>query len=97
GAGNVEPIENRVMPGGVVGPLADDRIEPLPVIAGDRLVPVIQVRENRPHAPIAAAIADLIEMRQGLTDPPVSFFLGRPAGKLRQPRATGAASAIQIA
>ncbi len=97
GAADVQPIEDRMMPGAVVGPLADDLVQPPPVVGRDRLVPIVQVAQNDPHHPGAARVADPRQVGQGLLDPRVGLGLLGPAGILRQPRAAGTAGRVQVA
>src|SRR5262249_31782181 len=58
GAANIEAVEDFVVPGAIVGPLANGRVEPPPVVRGDRLLPVVQVGEDRANAPGRAGVAD---------------------------------------
>src|SRR5205807_1874302 len=51
GALDVQPLQDRMLPGPVVGALADETIKPPPVLRRDRLVPFIQFRKNDAHGP----------------------------------------------
>src|SRR5436309_15078224 len=52
GSLNVQPIQDGMMPGAVVRPLADHRVEPLPVLRCQRLAPVVDVGQDDAHAPV---------------------------------------------
>ncbi len=97
GAADVEPIENRIPAAAIVGPLADHRVEPPPVVGGDRLPPIVEIFENHPQRPRATGVADHGEIGNRPGDSLLGLLLRRPAGELRQPRPVGAAGGVKIA
>src|SRR6266404_2523021 len=61
GAGplNVEAIEDAVLPGTVVGALADQTVKPPPVAHRNRLLPAVQVGKDDAHAPERAGVTNM--------------------------------------
>ena len=96
-AADVQPVENRVPAAAVVGPLADHRVEPPPVVGGDRLAPIVEVFEDQPQPPRATRVADYGKIRKRAGDALPGFLLRRPTGELRQPRPVGATGRVEIA
>src|SRR5438034_3079274 len=55
---NIEPVENRMMPGAVIGALANKSIESAPGVRGDRFAPAVEVLQNPAHAPKRTGVLD---------------------------------------
>src|SRR5258706_412711 len=80
---DVETVENRMMPGSIIGALANQPIELAPVTWRDFLRPLVEIPQNQPHPPERACISDLRQKRKRLFDSAMRLFLARPLWKLR--------------
>src|SRR5215211_5989648 len=84
------------MPGAIIRAFANDIIQSLPVVRGDRLVPVIQIAQNNSYAPTRAGVLNMRQKRERFANAGVRFFLIWPLRKLREPCTARTTSRIEI-
>src|SRR6266404_2978139 len=85
-----------MMPGAVIGALANERIESAPGARGDRFAPSVEVRQNPANAPKRTGVLDRQEEGQGFFDALSGLGLTRPAWILGQTRAARASRGVKV-
>src|SRR2546423_10916455 len=48
---DVQAVQNGMMPGPIIGPFANGRIELQPIVRSDGFAPDVKIRQYNPHAP----------------------------------------------
>src|SRR5258708_11232452 len=86
-----------MMEGTVVGAFDDGRVEPLPVLARDWLVPVIQVSKDNSDRPGRTGVSHVTQKGQCFLDARPRFLPRWPLRILRQSRSGRTACGIEIA
>src|SRR6185503_4388100 len=86
-APNVQPVQDRMMPCPIIGPLANDRVQLAPVVRRDCVVPIVEVSQDEAHSPPRTGVLNPRQEWQSLLDSRVCFFKRRPARILSEPGA----------
>src|SRR6185436_6659829 len=96
GAPDLEPVQNFMVPGPILGALADACFQPLPVAGGDWVMPIVKVREDASDRPEGTGVPNVWQVGEGFDDAGVTFTLVRPPWELRQARSGRTAGGIEV-